>query len=163
MRFVSVPSSGDYQFLRLDLQPVGVRDAFPSPHPGIINFFDDSVRVQLTADLFPSPHPGIINFFVLKSLPRAQVGGFPSPHPGIINFFLFISFFSQLNCERFRPLIRGLSISSRLFLIPIFLIGVSVPSSGDYQFLRRVHAIALGLIEFPSPHPGIINFFSVMK
>ena len=36
---------------------------------------------------------------------------------------------------------------------------VSVPSSGDYQFLRVAAQAAQQVAEFPSPHPGIINFF----
>ena len=34
-----VPSSGDYQFLRIDRMADWLRETFPSPHPGIINFF----------------------------------------------------------------------------------------------------------------------------
>ena len=63
---------------------------------------------------FPSPHPGIINFFIMKNLLK-KAEKFPSPHPGIINFF------SQHSCGlmrmlSFRPLIRGLSISSFIVL-----------------------------------------------
>ena len=38
---------------------------------------------------------------------------------------------------------------------------VSVPSSGDYQFLH-INGMAdlLRTTRFPSPHPGIINFFT---
>ena len=60
---------------------------------------------------FPSPHPGIINFFDFMSVKNISVIKFPSPHPGIINFFLRLS--TSLNpLLSFRPLIRGLSISS---------------------------------------------------
>ena len=38
---------------------------FPSPHPGIINFFANSIDLGAIALGFPSPHPGIINFFLL--------------------------------------------------------------------------------------------------
>ena len=60
---------------------------------------------------------------------------FPSPHPGIINFFSALGYCLR-SSSSFRPLIRGLSISS--FLLPF----VKLPFTG-----------------FPSPHPGIINFF----
>ena len=36
----------------------------------------------------------------------------------------------------FRPLIRGLSISSDVLQLAVREVNVSVPSSGDYQFLR---------------------------
>ena len=60
---------------------------FPSPHPGIINFFSDICQQWLDVDGFPSPHPGIINFFVQLNDDYDETGKFPSPHPGIINFF----------------------------------------------------------------------------
>ena len=40
-------------------------DAFPSPHPGIINFFGAEDETKPGQIKFPSPHPGIINFFRL--------------------------------------------------------------------------------------------------
>ena len=138
---------------------------------------------------------------------RSCLNGFPSPHPGIINFF-FVSHsgkkFSNLsfrplirglsisskkttekgeNMNGFRPLIRGLSISSEgippvahrhqvsvpssgdyQFLLRTASIYashtvVSVPSSGDYQFLHKVTRHTHSPPQFPSPHPGIINFF----
>ena len=60
---------------------------------------------------------------------------------------------------RFRPLIRGLSISSKPFsdtdLDPFsfrpLIRGLSISSLIDY-FIRQIKL-------FPSPHPGIINFF----
>ena len=61
--------------------------------------------------------------------------GFPSPHPGIINFFDK----KRIECPAvsgFRPLIRGLSISSK----------------------TKVEDTKAE-VKFPSPHPGIINFF----
>ena len=84
---------------------------FPSPHPGIINFFGIANGLFYLGLGFPSPHPGIINFFLTAHLLRHLPEEFPSPHPGIINFFF-------RNCVvgpvlmSFRPLIRGLSISS---------------------------------------------------
>jgi len=83
---------------------------------------------------------------------------FPSPHPGIINFFL-IHVDPWLS---FRPLIRGLSISSLSTGATSAGVSlVSVPSSGDYQFLRlRRPAEPEVQTTFPSPHPGIINFFN---
>ena len=36
---------------------------FPSPHPGIINFFFYDAAMYICDEQFPSPHPGIINFF----------------------------------------------------------------------------------------------------
>ena len=82
----SVPSSGDYQFLQ------------------------SIFRLWASAITFPSPHPGIINFFSMESSLLIKIMGF-------------------------RPLIRGLSISSKKFLILLMRSSVSVPSSGDYQFL----------------------------
>ena len=111
---------------------------------------------------FPSPHPGIINFFQYKSCGHKRQKRFPSPHPGIINFFLIcnpddnqprsfrplirglsISSWKRrplfLLNESFRPLIRGLSISSDGDLLNrVKLSYVSVPSSGDYQFLPKL-------------------------
>ena len=84
--------------------------------------------------MFPSPHPGIINFFQLKLGLRRWISKFPSPHPGIINFF-WINVFGVRTPFGFRPLIRGLSISSDIETAIIKAIKVSVPSSGDYQFL----------------------------
>ena len=65
MRKVSVPSSGDYQFLPiLGYYAKGKVEKFPSPHPGIINFFSKKVVRSVREKKFPSPHPGIINFFL---------------------------------------------------------------------------------------------------
>ena len=61
---------------------------------------------------------------------------------------------------RFRPLIRGLSISSTDARIGGIVSIVSVPSSGDYQFLLDYVFWDYCTEEFPSPHPGIINFFA---
>ena len=89
MRAVSVPSSGDYQFLRVAASTAKqVADEFPSPHPGIINFFEVNMASIDWSMVFPSPHPGIINFFIGTRLTKASTHRFPSPHPGIINFFL---------------------------------------------------------------------------
>ena len=85
---------------------------------------------------------------------------------------------------RFRPLIRGLSISSADSVHLVKFIEVSVPSSGDYQFLQNMdhldqrpingfrplirglsissllrRLLLSSVLRFPSPHPGIINFF----
>mgnify|MGYP003534006741 FL=1 len=85
---------------------------FPSPHPGIINFFIESNEQLRKISKFPSPHPGIINFFHKASGDYFTVVMFPSPHPGIINFFG--SLLEFMHCQfSFRPLIRGLSISSK--------------------------------------------------
>jgi len=113
--------------------------------------------------------------------------------------------------KSFRPLIRGLSISSIMTSESVKVEEVSVPSSGDYQFLLEVEEqsgtellrfrplirglsissskqlmftignsrfrplirglsissemcadTALPSFRFPSPHPGIINFFSTV-
>ena len=86
------------------------------------------------------------------------VAEFPSPHPGIINFFSR-RFYGASDVVCFRPLIRGLSISSDPNVCAHRFRDVSVPSSGDYQFLRELLIHAELSIKFPSPHPGIINFF----
>ena len=83
---------------------------------------------------------------------------FPSPHPGIINFFSSVGERSRALLS-FRPLIRGLSISSALWASDQKWWGVSVPSSGDYQFLPEKKIEVKQRAKFPSPHPGIINFF----
>ena len=85
--------------------------------------------------MFPSPHPGIINFFHIVIYPIRQIKKFPSPHPGIINFFSITSSGTTVQ-KSFRPLIRGLSISSDLNWALTHWGKVSVPSSGDYQFLH---------------------------
>ena len=132
---------------------------------------------------FPSPHPGIINFFSITPDELEYIIRFPSPHPGIINFFCLTIGVKDL-AGGFRPLIRGLSISSEgadkqisvikwfpsphpgiinFFTLTDKVIGgkkiVSVPSSGDYQFLRKTVVLTHRTTRFPSPHPGIINFF----
>ena len=92
------------------------QESFPSPHPGIINFFGGGRAGDTAEDWFPSPHPGIINFF-------AAIGG------AVVGWI-----------ASFRPLIRGLSISSS---------GVFSNVVNEYMF--------------PSPHPGIINFFNAER
>ena len=97
--------------------------------------------------------------------------------------FLRWKFFHPGRMVSFRPLIRGLSISSAPDVqqgeqlqvsVPSsgdyqFLrisgdnmakkLVVSVPSSGDYQFLLLIRFLPRRISMFPSPHPGIINFF----
>ena len=85
---------------------------------------------------------------------------FPSPHPGIINFFFGRDIDGEYTAS-FRPLIRGLSISSFSRSLARLIRFVSVPSSGDYQFLLQKVWRTSHNWKFPSPHPGIINFFSV--
>ena len=155
---------------------------FPSPHPGIINFFLTGKYSSADDVLFPSPHPGIINFFSIDFTTLAVGALFPSPHPGIINFFRVLRIMPE-DVLGFRPLIRGLSISSspkspeeaaaevsvpssgdyqflHIRCITCRNLGVvSVPSSGDYQFLRKHGDGSTAGVQFPSPHPGIINFF----
>ena len=85
---------------------------------------------------------------------------FPSPHPGIINFFYACNTSNQHHyC--FRPLIRGLSISSRILsLPPIHKIEFPSPHPGIINFFENDEGFPLNQKGFPSPHPGIINFFS---
>ena len=85
---------------------------------------------------FPSPHPGIINFFIQKNLTASSCGEVSVPSSGDYQFLPFT--IHQGICRRgFRPLIRGLSISSSAFgVTKVTGQVVSVPSSGDYQFLR---------------------------
>ena len=107
---VSVPSSGDYQFLRHECS-VRLRHCRVSvPSSGDYQFLLGGVILGYYAKEFPSPHPGIINFFLTTC-------------------------FRQLRKLSFRPLIRGLSISSRHRMQEAAEDCVSVPSSGDYQFL----------------------------
>ena len=113
---VSVPSSGDYQFLHTFCSLTWHKLWVSVPSSGDYQFLHIFVKVVDAADQFPSPHPGIINFFPTNSLIKTCT-----------------------TC--FRPLIRGLSISSRLSSLLLRTLRVSVPSSGDYQFLP--YAIAL--------------------
>ena len=131
---------------------------FPSPHPGIINFFSSALlasdlwsvsvpssgdyqfllkkyhKITINLNEFPSPHPGIINFFLVDTGCGNEIYLFPSPHPGIINFFR--------NSRILTSLFRSVSVPSSgdyQFLLIIYIAWiinpVSVPSSGDYQFL----------------------------
>ena len=133
---VSVPSSGDYQFLLQEIDFREIAEEFPSPHPGIINFFMTQLGLTSSPRRF---RPLIRGLSISSPLPRAWErfpGRFPSPHPGIINFFESLEVF-LIQFTGFRPLIRGLSISSSYAHSAPYLQGtVSVPSSGDYQFLR---------------------------
>ena len=109
---VSVPSSGDYQFLLRILLMVSTADKFPSPHPGIINFFGTDEQIESIKIWFPSPHPGIINFFPESQdhqSPQPQVS---VPSSGDYQFLRLCPCRSLLRLYGFRPLIRGLSISS---------------------------------------------------
>ena len=156
---VSVPSSGDYQFLLKGLFKTLSSTRFPSPHPGIINFFTFGIHIEPKEFKFPSPHPGIINFFHIIGTKLQDARSFRPLIRGLsISSELFRR--SILDRSRFRPLIRGLSISSkkckvihtdpRLGFRPLIrglsissphcragaeVSPVSVPSSGDYQFL----------------------------
>ena len=134
-RGVSVPSSGDYQFLRT----ISDRNIVESSFRPLIRGLSISSRLkrkQTEKIEFPSPHPGIINFFP-RRWPKRELS------------------------VRFRPLIRGLSISSPRPRAHAHAHAVSVPSSGDYQFLRVDARLRSRAALFPSPHPGIINFFPV--
>ena len=112
---------------------------FPSPHPGIINFFSKMVKVSRKVWWFPSPHPGIINFFE-QFRSKQEVDMFVSvPSSGDYQF-LQKEKKKKEKWVSFRPLIRGLSISS--------------------DWLIRTRMIP---DEFPSPHPGIINFFAAYR
>ena len=110
-RKVSVPSSGDYQFLRVLEIVKEIKNLFPSPHPGIINFFPYKGRRWVSQVCFRPLIRGL---------------SISSRKPPI----------SRARRSRFRPLIRGLSISSQDKLCPLRGMPVSVPSSGDYQFLQ---------------------------
>ena len=181
------------------------KSMFPSPHPGIINFFFYK-KVVAPADQVSVPSSGDYQFLHQYPLPLHQRGEVSVPSSGDYQFLPYSGLFKHItdevsvpssgdyqflpdcvlqywqeNC--FRPLIRGLSISSawrrpRLlqnrvsvpssgdyqFLLanilpPLLLHQVSVPSSGDYQFLPLCRPFSLSNSRFPSPHPGIINFF----
>ena len=154
---------------------------FPSPHPGIINFFARGVApvrgcpsfrplirglsissvpqlINLSIDLVSVPSSGDYQFLHSELKNQTITYKFPSPHPGIINFF-FLYIQLRTKFSRFRPLIRGLSISSQRWYFCQRTLKVSVPSSGDYQFLLDCTEYDMRASGFPSPHPGIINFF----
>ena len=108
---VSVPSSGDYQFLQIKSEIKTGMKAFPSPHPGIINFFEPLTDTCSKSGSFRPLIRGL-------SISSRQITVYRS--------ILF----------SFRPLIRGLSISSYANREKeAWYVWVSVPSSGDYQFL----------------------------
>ena len=131
---------------------------FPSPHPGIINFFSNNTTAYGVLVKFPSPHPGIINFFpmaqgqsILNIRFRPLIRGLSISSQIRLAWLkagwgfrplirgLSISSTDVCRCRsqprRFRPLIRGLSISSDILCPANLGSVVSVPSSGDYQFL----------------------------
>ena len=61
--FVSVPSSGDYQFLQFSGRKTAPSGAVSVPSSGDYQFLLDAVKTLIPDMWFPSPHPGIINFF----------------------------------------------------------------------------------------------------
>ena len=84
---------------------------------------------------------------------------FPSPHPGIINFFLKMENIT-MNNEVSVPSSGDYQFLQLQLMQLLRWLRVSVPSSGDYQFLLA-NSIDWGTLSlFPSPHPGIINFFT---
>ena len=86
---------------------------------------------------------------------------FPSPHPGIINFFRSTAALDT-NIRRFRPLIRGLSISSGNDGSHHRDRSVSVPSSGDYQFLLIANGLSDSLTTVSVPSSGDYQFLLVL-
>ena len=158
---VSVPSSGDYQFLRprhdrytlpsCGFRPLirglsissnwnkATRHTHSSFRPLIRGLSISSYALLILDQYgspFPSPHPGIINFFASCGHAWLSAGVVSVPSSGDYQF---------LRRRQSRRHCRGL---------------VSVPSSGDYQFLRSYWWRGCRLdCQFPSPHPGIINFF----
>ena len=135
-RFVSVPSSGDYQFLRVKSAWKAQAKKFPSPHPGIINFFIDipfilfklrSFRPLIRGLSISSWHATAVRLVASSFRPLIRGLSISSRQITVYRSILF----------SFRPLIRGLSISScRSYALRV-IAAVSVPSSGDYQFLRQ--------------------------
>ena len=62
--FVSVPSSGDYQFLLICSPDDDEVKSVSVPSSGDYQFLlNGGVGYKHLATGFPSPHPGIINFF----------------------------------------------------------------------------------------------------
>ena len=60
---VSVPSSGDYQFLLDRLMLFALLYIVSVPSSGDYQFLLQEIDFREIAEKFPSPHPGIINFF----------------------------------------------------------------------------------------------------
>ena len=107
---------------------------FPSPHPGIINFFPSALRRNAEKKSFRP----LIRGLSISSSPAACL------HASTICFRPLIRGLSISSVQpvslaairgSFRPLIRGLSISSAGDQSQAGDQQVSVPSSGDYQFL----------------------------
>ena len=156
---------------------------FPSPHPGIINFFSEITSKTCTNSGVSVPSSGDYQFLLTCPSFFRQTLSVSVPSSGDYQFLLDVGGKGRSVISSFRPLIRGLSISSTRPSSSTTCGHVSVPSSGDYQFLRphlqgqRLHQFGFrplirGLsissvsqapirvvIMFPSPHPGIINFF----
>ena len=157
---------------------------FPSPHPGIINFFFIVSLLIERAHRFPSLmealgessdgflsllsghigfRPLIRGLSISSHYPRDEqsLSRVSVPSSGDYQFLQVINQTDKTFAPGFRPLIRGLSISSPDPWTPTTPSAVSVPSSGDYQFLPSCTPHTRGEAGFPSPHPGIINFFTV--
>ena len=135
---------------------------FPSPHPGIINFFQGQADADCYGWCVSVPSSGDYQFlhaarcltfcdhgvsvpssgdyqFLRFSGPHLRIGGEVSvPSSGDYQFLLGTVRRCRNPEYSFRPLIRGLSISS------------DQQSESDSQSQS-----------FPSPHPGIINFFVI--
>ena len=134
---VSVPSSGDYQFLRKEIKSCGSVCKVSVPSSGDYQFLHSKLSHGFKYHYVSVPSSGDYQFLLVAASATAAAEQFPSPHPGIINFFAEACSIFDLYTG-FRPLIRGLSISSLGFVIETFCGYVSVPSSGDYQFLHVI-------------------------
>ena len=113
---VSVPSSGDYQFLREETALKLATLLVSVPSSGDYQFLPEEWLIRRTYDHVSVPSSGDYQFLRSVKLFAMAITKFPSPHPGIINFFCS-NRCCNWGCQGFRPLIRGLSISSILFLM----------------------------------------------
>ena len=108
---VSVPSSGDYQFLRSLNAWILYHVEVSVPSSGDYQFLrpkNDRTKINT---MFPSPHPGIINFFVTAPPPSCKEPRFRPLIRGL-SISSTERFSPTSTLTSFRPLIRGLSISS---------------------------------------------------
>ena len=107
-----------------------------SPHPGIINFFFIEVLKSVDRAVVSVPSSGDYQFLLRRWSHTDGSTWVSVPSSGDYQFLPFMRLPPHLIRFCFRPLIRGLSISSVIN-----------------------KAFRTNIKPFPSPHPGIINFF----
>ena len=154
---------------------------FPSPHPGIINFFSRASTHSRSTSCFRPLIRGLsISSYSLESILPFILCFRPLIRGLSISSNCPVAVISRCLCFRplirglsisstpivfthsfqsgFRPLIRGLSISSRRAPRSRGTGRVSVPSSGDYQFLRTAETAPAHSLPVSVPSSGDYQF-----